>query len=95
MKSKQTLQFDEKLIFTEIDEFEYFSREKSLLFSEFKRNIAFFAGFSGFVLEKLSEGKKFIKLIGVSLKTGKPDRESKTGYSSDFWIVLQCSVFLP
>ena len=29
MKSKQTLQFDEKLIFTEIDEFEYFSRENS------------------------------------------------------------------
>ena len=38
------------------------------------------------------------EIKGASLKTGKPDRERKTGHSSDFWIVLQCpifSVFLP
>ena len=29
----------------------------------------------------------------ASLKTGKPDRERKTGHSSDYWMVQQCPVF--
>ena len=33
------------------------------------------------------------EIKGASLKTGKPDRERKTGHSSDYWMVQQCPVF--
>ena len=49
-------------------------------------------------LEIRVEIKLAITKKWASLKTGKPDRERKTGHSSDFWMILQCpvfSVFLP
>ena len=34
-----------------------------------------------------------MKEVWASLKTGKPDRERKTGHSSEIGMVVQCPVF--
>ena len=45
------------------------------------------------IIEKFQKIRKIAKKKGASLKTGKPDRERKTGHCSEFGIVLQCPVF--